>query len=120
MVYEIRFSDQAIKDLDQIADHLAASFLGFGDTVGDAYDKAAKRVLKLTRQMVTLENHPYRGTVASALRSGLRYLSIERAVVYFEVEESAETIHVLSVFFGGQDHQRHMIERLIGRKSSDS
>jgi hypothetical protein len=34
-------------------------------------------------------------------------------VVYFEVDDRAQVVHVLAVFYGGQDHRQRMIARLL-------
>ena len=44
---------------------------------------------------------------------GARHLAIGRAIYWFDVDEANETIRVLAVFFGGQDHVRHMMARLL-------
>ena len=44
---------------------------------------------------------------------GLRHLTINRANFWFDVDEENESVRILAVFFGGQDHVRHMLTRLI-------
>ena len=44
---------------------------------------------------------------------GLRHLAIGRAIYWFDVDDGRETVRVLAVFFGGQDHVRHMLARLL-------
>jgi plasmid stabilization system protein ParE len=46
------------------------------------------------------------------LRPGLRQVTKHRAVFYFTVDEAAERVRVLAVFFGGQDHLGLMLRRL--------
>ena len=44
---------------------------------------------------------------------GLRHLTIGRAIYWFDVDEAGRTVRVLTVFFGRQDHVRHMMTRLL-------
>ena len=44
---------------------------------------------------------------------GTRHLAIGRAIYWFDVDERRETVRILAVFFGGQDHVRRMIARLL-------
>jgi hypothetical protein len=44
---------------------------------------------------------------------GLRHLSLDRAVYWFRPRRQQREIQLLAVFFGGQDHQRHMLVRLL-------
>ena len=43
----------------------------------------------------------------------MRHLSIGRAIYWFDLDDGRETVQVLAVFFGGQDHVRHMMARLL-------
>ena len=36
-----------------------------------------------------------------------------RAIYWFDVDEGRRTVRVLAVFFGGQDHIRRMLIRLL-------
>ena len=44
---------------------------------------------------------------------GLRHLTIDRAIYWFDVNEAEQRVRVLAIFFGGQDHVRHMLTRLL-------
>ncbi|MEQ1616787.1 MAG: hypothetical protein ABL883_00400 [Terricaulis sp.] len=44
---------------------------------------------------------------------GLRSDTKDRAISYFTVDDDARLVRVLAVFFGGQDHQREMLKRLL-------
>ena len=43
---------------------------------------------------------------------GLRFVEKRRAVFYFLIDERHREVRVLSIFFGGQDHRQHMLERI--------
>jgi len=40
-------------------------------------------------------------------------LTIDRAIYWFDVDEAARKVRILAIFFGGQDHVRHMLVRLL-------
>ena len=63
--------------------------------------------------MAVLARAPFQGTLRPEVMSGLRNVTKDSAVIYFTVHEEVEEIRVLAVFFGGQDHQRRMLIRLI-------
>jgi hypothetical protein len=54
------------------------------------------------------------------LRPHLRHLTVDRAIIYFEIDEAEKLVYVISVFFSGQDHLRHMTERLNRPTSTDA
>lgn len=58
---------------------------------------------------------PHRGERHEDILPGLRHLTINRAIYWFEVNPRDETVRILAVFFGGQDHVRHMLAKLIDR-----
>ena len=45
---------------------------------------------------------------------GLRHLTIGQAIVWFDIDEDVKLVRVLAVFFGGQDHIRRVLTRLLG------
>ena len=47
------------------------------------------------------------------LLPGLRHLAIGRVICWFDVDDERQPVRVLAVFFGGQDHVRHMLARLL-------
>lgn len=61
-----------------------------------------------------LERFPLRGTARDDILPGLRFLTVARAIYWFDVDETARKVRILAVFFGGQDHIRHMLVRLLG------
>ena len=46
-----------------------------------------------------------------------RHLALDRAVYWFRPRIQHRDIHALAVFFGGQDHQRRMLVRLLQKSS---
>ncbi|MCO5733631.1 type II toxin-antitoxin system RelE/ParE family toxin [Rhizobium sp. SSA_523] len=112
MVYKINLAAAVSADFDQLFDHLFAVYLGTGDSIEEAYDRATNRVNDVARDVEKLAFHPHRGTLNSDLRPGLRHITKDRAIFYFWIDEQNRVVNVLAVFFGGQDHRRHMLERL--------
>ena len=51
------------------------------------------------------------------LLAGLRHLALDRAVYWFRPRPEQRVIQVPAVFFGGQDHQRRMLVRLLQKSS---
>lgn len=112
MVYKINPAAAVSIDFDHIFDHLLAAYLGMGDSVEEAYNRAAGRVNAITDDLAKLAQHPHQGTLHNDLQPGLRHVTKDRAIFYFWIDEENHAVNVLAVFFGGQDHRRHMLERL--------
>ena len=115
MAWRIEFATDAEHDLELIFDHLVESYVGFGDSVAEALSRALQRVEEMRRNAERLGIAPHRGTLHDDMLPGLRHVTINRAIYWFDVLEAKRTVRVLGVFFGGQDHVRHMLERLLSR-----
>lgn len=113
MAYHLEFSATAERDLTLIFDHLVESYRTFGEPPGEALSHAAARVRAIRRNADRLLTAPQRGTKHDDLVPGLRHLTIERAIYWYEVDDTGAVVRVLAVFFGGQDHIRHMLVRLL-------
>ena len=112
MAYKVVRSALSDHDLELIFDHLFNSYVALGDVVSDAIERAGLRIQKIEDDMEALASAPFQGTLRPDLMPGLRNVTKDKAIFYFLVDEDAELIRVLAVFFGGQDHQRHMLLRL--------
>ena len=66
--------------------------------------------------MEALGRAPHQGTLRPELLPGLRGVTKDRAVFYFATDDEAEVVRVLAVFFGGQDHQRRMLLRVMANR----
>ena len=115
MVYSVLLSQDCIHDLELIFDYLFDGYIGFGDTVEEACQRAEKRIEAIQQEMEHLSEVPHQGTLRPELMSGLRNVTKDQAVFYFKVDDEREEIRILAVFFGGQDHQRHMLVRLLSK-----
>jgi toxin ParE1/3/4 len=116
MRFAIEFSADAEADFDLIFDHLFESYVAFGESTEEALDHAAQRVMKIRKATDRLARFPLRGTARDDILPGIRYLAIARAIYRFDVNQTARKVRILAVFFGGQDHTRHMLVRLIGEE----
>lgn len=112
MVYSIVFSADAERDLDLIFDFLFESHVNFGESPETSFGRAIRRIEAIRRDADSIARTPLRGTLDEALTPGLRHLTINRAIFYFDVNEVDRGVRILAVFFGGQDHRRRMLGRL--------
>lgn len=46
---------------------------------------------------------------------GMRIIALDRAIGWFDVDEATRKGRILAVVFGGQDHVRRMLLRLLQR-----
>jgi len=113
MPWTFEVSEAAERDLDLIFHHLAGSFGDFGMDRPAAAEQALGRVLSIRDNIDRLGVEPRRGEAHSDLLPGLRHLTIDKAVYWFVVDEVRKSIQVLAIFYGGQEHRRHMLRRLL-------
>jgi toxin ParE1/3/4 len=114
MPFAVEFSADSERDLALIFDHLFDSYVGFGESTDEALEHAARRVLAVRRAADRLANAPVRGTRRDDVLPGLRHVAFGRAVYRFDVDETVRKVRILAIFFGGQDHVRRMLIRLLG------
>lgn len=114
MQYRLEFADDCTRDLELIFDHLFENYVRFGESTEQALDHAAQRILGIRAEAERLTIFPIRGTARDDLLPGLRYVAMDRAVYWFDVDSRARKIRVVAIFFGGQDHIRRMLIRLLG------
>jgi plasmid stabilization system protein ParE len=112
MAFEVVRSRAFTRDLDRIFDRLVESYQGFGQSFEEALARAADRVRAIETAVDGLAHAPFQGTLRAELRPGLRQVTKDRTIFYFEVDEAAGQVRVLAVFFGGQDHLARMLRRL--------
>jgi len=113
MAFRLDFSAEAERDFGLIFDHLLRSYLDFGENLESALDRAGTRVLEVRAAAKRILSAPRRGERHDEILPGLRHLAIGRAIYWFAVDEAGETVRVVAVFYGGQDHVRHMMARLL-------
>ncbi len=111
--WSVVFAADAIHDLLLIQDHLNQAYRGFGESVEEATHHAQARIEQIISSAERLAVAPLRGESHDDLLPGLRHLALDRAVYWFRMRPEQHEIQVLAVFFGGQDHQRHILVRLL-------
>ena len=47
MSFKVEFSAESEHDFELIFDHLFESYVGFGENSGDAFDRAARRIMSI-------------------------------------------------------------------------
>lgn len=100
------------RDLSLIFDFLFDTYRDLGDKSDDAFSLAAARIKAIEDDMEALGSAPFQGTLWPELLPDLRWVTKNRAIFYFQVDEGKATVRVLAVFFGGQDHRKKMLLRL--------
>lgn len=113
MAYEVERSEASDRDLEAIFDFLFEAALGFGEDEATAFERAAARVLGIEDAMESLGAVPHQGTLHPEFSDGLRSVTKDRCIFYFDVDETRRRVRVLAIFFGGQDHRRRMMLRLL-------
>ncbi|MFT4181603.1 MAG: type II toxin-antitoxin system RelE/ParE family toxin [Rhizobium sp.] len=112
MVFEVVRSADSDRDLSLILDHLIESYITLGDRLPDGFDRAAARIHAIEADMEALAQAPYQETLLPAVAPGLRRVTKNRAIFYFDVDDERQLVRVLAVFFGRQDHRHHFLKRL--------
>jgi plasmid stabilization system protein ParE len=112
----VELAAAALVDLELIFDHLTEAYRGFGEAPEEALDHAALRVRSIVDAADRLAVAPHRGPVHTDLPPGLRHVTLDRAIYYFQLDgpRGEERVRILAVFFGAQDHQRRMRLRILG------
>ncbi|APX14264.1 KluB (plasmid) [Tateyamaria omphalii] len=100
-------------DIEVIFDHLFQSYRDLGDGIEDALNRAANRVRGIEDALAHLGDVPFQGTLVPQIMDGLRHVTKDQAVFYFIADEARTEARVLGVFFGGQDHRRHILRRIL-------
>jgi toxin ParE1/3/4 len=116
MAFEIVRSRRSIDDLDLIFDHLVESYARLGEAPADAVNLAASRILTIKEDMNAIGRAPYQGALMDHMAAGLRSVTENKAVFYFDVDGATQVVRILAIFFSGQDHRRYM-QRRLGKMS---
>jgi plasmid stabilization system protein ParE len=111
----VEFAEDALRDLALIYDHLAETYQAFGETSAEVAEHAAARLRGILAAADRLALAPHRGPLHADIAPGLRHVTLDRAVYYFQLV-APDRVRVLAVFLGGQDHERHMRLRILRRE----
>ena len=112
MAWRIERSPETDADLRSIFEFLIESHLAFEHDLSEAFQKASDRTDRIEDAIGSLLMTPYQGTLRPELGPGIRSVTKDRAILYFDIDADAEIIRILAVFYGGQDHRRAMLARL--------
>lgn len=115
--WTVVFAAEAINDLLLISEYLGQAYCSFGESPVEADRHAQARIEAIIAAAERLATAPWRGESHDDLMPGLRHLALDRAVYWFRPRAQHRDIQVLAVFFGGQDHQRRMLVRLLQKCS---
>lgn len=113
-MWSVEYAAAAERDFELIFDHLFASYVALGEEPRVALERAADRVTGIRGAIDRLAGTPFIGTSRPDIRPGLRFLRRDGAAVWFIPDAERGIVAVLAVFFGGQDHIRHMLVRVLG------
>lgn len=92
--YRVKVSDPAISDLEALYDYIAGQ---------DSAAVAEGYVARINARLARLGRLPHIGTRIDPARAGLREVGFERRIVIqFLVDDDAETVSVLGVYYGGR------------------
>ena len=97
--------------------YLTQSYCGFGEPPAEANRHAQVRNKAIIFAAERLATAPFRGECHHDLLLGLCHLALDRAVTWFRPCSEQREIQVFAVFFGGHDHQRQMLVRLLQNSS---
>lgn len=112
-MWSVEFSADAERDFELIFDHLVESYLEFGEDSHVALDRAAERIRGIRALSDKLAKAPKQGTLRPDILEGLRFVRLDKAVFWFVPDKEQKNVRVMAVFFGAQDHIRHMLVRLL-------
>lgn len=82
--YSVRSAAAVTRELDLIEDHLVQVYQSFGDDLESATERAAARINEALACMRTFESRPHRGTEHSDIQSGIRTVTSNKFILYFE------------------------------------
>ena len=112
-MWSLEFSADAERDFELIFDHLVKSYLEFSEDNDVAFERAVERIRGIRISANKLALAPKQGTLRPDILESLRFVRLDKAVFWFVLDEGQKIVRVLAVFFGAQDHIRHMLVRLL-------
>ena len=112
-MWTVEFAAAAERDFELIFDHLIRSYQEFGDDFDSAFERAEQRVDAIQSLARDLAKIPFQGTLRPDILPDLRFVRHDKAVFWFVAQEEQQIVQILAVFFGSQDHIRHMLARLL-------
>lgn len=99
--YEVLVSEQAQKDLKEIANYLSSNLLE---------PNVARSILfEIDKSILSLEEMPYRYCLVSdnlLKKVGIRKLMIKNYIVFFKVYEAKKTVGIVRIMYGRRNWQK--------------
>ena len=117
-MWSLEFAADAERDFELIFDHLVKSYLEFSEDNDVAFERAVERIRGIRISANKLALAPKQGTLRPDILESLRFVRLDKAVFWFVLDEGQKIVRVLAVFFGAQDHIRHMLVRLLDQQDS--
>ncbi len=105
MSWKVEFAEQAKNDLRDILDYITYEL--------QAPKAAAQLVREITNEILSLNQMPMRYRLYDEepwQSQGLRYFPIKNYLVFYYPDESANTVYVARVIYGGRDISRQLSE----------
>lgn len=112
-MWSLEYSIEAERDFELIFDYLFAVYSDLGEHPDEALEHAAGRIRELRLSIGRLAETPHIGTLRSDIYPGIRFLRRDKKVVWFLPVVDRQMIVIAAIFFGAQDHIRHMMRRLL-------
>lgn len=95
---------QASRDLREIGEYLAERHKTFGHDSTKARQRAVARLLRFLAALSALGKAPFQGVQRLELGVGVKMVTRENGAIHFVVDEPAEVVCILGVFWGAQEH----------------
>lgn len=112
-MWTLEYSEDAERDFELIFDHLFDVYVELGDAPDEAVERTVERIRKLRVEIDRLVGTPYIGTLRPDIHPGIRFLRRDKAVIWFLPVGHSRTVIVAAIFYGAQDHIRHMLARML-------
>ena len=112
-MWTVEFAAAAERDFELIFNHILQSYQEFGDDIETAFNRAQRRIGDIQSSAINLAKMPFQGTLRPDILPGIRFVWHDKAVFWFVAQDDRKVVQVLAVFFGSQDHIRHMMARLL-------
>lgn len=115
-IYRVVLTPPAEQDLLAVQRYLFRTHRQFGRSRQEAVHLAQTRAERIRGAVFALGRAPHQGQPRPELSPAMRSVTKDRAIFYFELDEQAEELRLLAIFFGGQDHQRAMLRRALHKE----
>jgi|694.fasta_scaffold100172_2 plasmid stabilization system protein ParE len=113
MRFRIEFSAESERDFALIFHHLFESYRNIGESAEAALDHCEDRIREISAGTDGPCTAPLRVERHAGLLAGLRQLTIDLAIDWFEVNKTEQRVRILAVFFGSQNHVSDIPTRLL-------